>query len=226
MKTLYKHILDLKLNGNVKKLFSELKIKEGYELLQQVSSNSDEQILIAKYTADAYSNESPLHGIHKTRTALKSAVLSDLGVSGKQLFIEISNNENEKYDDFVKWMWLQESDYYFQAIITTQEVIETQLNVARMKINKGGELVVSKDGATTEPQKMDEDKYLKAINIQNVCLTNAVSNIQKLEELKDTRLKKYERSDDAVEREVYKNSGSAERGAMLAEEIRKQMNSQ
>jgi hypothetical protein len=199
-------------------------LNEGYNILCQTTISNAEQILVAKYCAECYSNESQLHEIHKIRGELKQVVIKDYGLSRTGLFGEIINNENENFNDFVRWWWQQEQDYLLQAIITLQEVIEQQLNVARMKINKGGELVVNEGGAATEPTKMDDDKYLKAINIQNTCMSNALDNIKKLNDLKTERLKTYERTDDAVALEVYKSSGSGERGAILAEEIRKKMN--
>jgi len=223
-KTLFQSIKSFPSKGKIKDLFDELKLNEGYTLLQQITTSVAEQNNIVRYTADTYSSESQLHEIHKIRGELKQVVIKDYGLSRTGLFGEIINNENENFNDFVKWWWNQEQDYLFQAIITLQEVIEQQLNVARMKINKGGELVVNEGGAATEPTKMDDDKYLKAINIQNTCMSNAIDNITKLNDLKTERLKTYERTDDAVALEVYKSSGSGERGAILAEEIRKKMN--
>ena len=145
-------------------------------------------------------------------------------ISNTGLFKEIINGENVKYNEFVRWYWLQINDYYFKALISCEEVIEMQLDTARMKINKGGELSVTEEGVDVEPKKWDDDKYLKAVNLQNTCLTNAIDNIARLEELRNTRLKKFERSDNAVAEELFKNSGSAEQAALLAKELRKKMN--
>lgn len=223
-KTLFQSIKSFPQKGKIKDLFDELKLNEGYTLLQQITTSVAEQNNIVRYTADCYSSESPLHDVWKIRTELKKAILKDYGISANGIFGEIITNENELYNEFIKWFWGQENDYYFQAIITTQEVIEQQLNVARMKINKGGGLGITEGGVTTEPMKMDDDKYLKAVNIQNVCLTNAIANISALEDLKTTRAKNFERTDDAVAAEAFRNSGTAERSAILAKEIRKKMN--
>jgi hypothetical protein len=223
-KTLFQSIKSFPQKGKIKDLFDELKLNEGYTLLQQITTSVAEQNNIVRYTADCYSSESPLHDVWKIRTELKKAILKDYGISANGIFGEIITNENELYNEFIKWFWGQENDYYFQAIITTQEVIEQQLNVARMKINKGGGLGITEGGVATEPMKMDDDKYLKAVNIQNICLTNAIANISALEDLKTTRAKNFERTDDAVAAEAFRNSGTAERSAILAKEIRKKMN--
>lgn len=221
---MYQSIKSFPSKGKIKDLFDELKLNEGYTLLQQITTSTSEQQNVVRYTADAYSSESPLHDVWKIRSELKKAILKDYGISANGIFAEIITNENEPYNEFIKWYWSQENDYYFQAIITTQEVIEMQLNVSRMKINKGGEATVSSDGIRTEPVSMEDDKFLRAINIQNTCLTNAITNISALEDLKTTRLKRFERSDEAVALEAFKNSGTAERAAILAKEIRKKMN--
>ena len=222
-KTLFQSIKNFPSKGKIKDLFDELKLNEGYTLLQQITTSVSEQSNIVRYTADAYSCESPLHDVWKIRSELKKAILKDYGISANGLFADILTNENEPFNEFTKWYWAIENDYYFQAIITTQEVIEMQLNVSRMKINKGGEATVGADGIRTEPQLMEDDKFLRAINIQNTCLTNAITNISALEDLKTIRLKRFERTDEAVAAEAFKNSGTAERSAMLAKEIRKKM---
>ncbi len=224
MKSLYAHIKELEINGNVKELFAELKLLEGYDLLLEIEAEEKDLPLILKYTACCYDSESPLHGVFPIRSELKKSVVKDFKISKTGVWGEIINGENAKFNEFIRWYWLQINDYYFKAIISCEEVIEMQLDTARMKITKGGELSVTESGVDSEPKKFDDDKYLKAVNLQNTCLTNAIDNISRLDDLKNTRLKKFERSDNAVAEEVFRNSGLGERGALLAKELRNKMN--
>lgn len=193
---------------SAKKLFGDMKLKSGYAILSKVSDEKN-LMAIAKYASFCYDAESPLHEAFKNRKDLKKSVIADISVS-EVVFEDIVDNKNKMFNQYIKWYWEQTQDYYRNAIITLMEIIEQQLEIARMKIDKGeGEF------------KLDDDKYLKAANLQNTCMNNAIENIKKLEELKNIRLKKHERSDDAILQEVFEKSGTAEQQALLAIELKK-----
>lgn len=220
MPSLYQSIKELKSDSELKNLFAELKLSKGYELLFDLKCKSGDMLLVAQYTACAYDPESILHDVWKYRAELKKAILNDFKAKLDNPFWEkIIDGENEDYNYFVDWYYTQIQDYYFQAIITLQEVIEQQMAAARMKIGKYQEedLEVGENGIKGGGKaKVDDDKYLKALNIQNTLVANFVENIKKLKDLRDVRLKQYERTDNAVAEEIYKNSGTAEQSAMDA----------
>lgn len=212
--SLYQKIKSFPQEGSLKKLFNELKCGEGYELLEKLDCTANELVLVAKYTVESIDPESPLHDTFKVRRDLKRAILKDYKIDEKNKFWEsIINNDNDQYTEFAKWYYRQIQDYYAQAINACKDVIEQQLDASTIRI---GKYQADENGNT----KIEDDKYFKAMNIQNTCLNNAIDNISKLEQLQNIRLKKYERTDEAVSEEIYKNSGSAEQSAIYAKRLK------
>jgi len=190
IESLYKKIKNFPHEGNIKTLFNDLKL-DGFKFLKDMNIPMEDEILIAKYCCEAYDPESPLHEIHKDRRELKLAIYKQYGIKNEGVFEEVTRNENENFNKYVAWYYRQIKDFDFEAIVTGQELLTEQLEVARTRIQK-------KKGAL----ELDDDKFLKAMNLKNLCYTNAVDNIDKVNQLKRNYQKKYETTDKDIHGEV------------------------
>jgi len=225
MQSLYKQIKILTLSDNLSEFFEELHLQEGYELMKKVTTVTVEQIVLAKYCNEIYNPESKLIEVHKKIDDIKKKVLKDLGYDLEGLYKDIAENKNEDYNNYIAWYYKQIKDGEFEAIRTGEELIAEQLQVARTRIEKKVVKKKKGDDDDNEEISMDDDRYLRAMNLKNTCYTNAVDNIDKIGLLKKKLMERFENIDKLRADEIAFNTGAAESEAMFLKNRKKNGNS-
>lgn len=210
METLYRQINALAITDDFREFLDELHLSEGYKFMAGVTKDNTEQVMLAKYVSKIYDPESKVIEVHKVIDELKLKVITDLGLTMDGVFKACVENKNEDFNRYVSWYYSQIKDFDFEAIRTGQELISEQFEVARTRIEKG------KDGIG-----MDDDRYLRAMNLKNTCYMNAVDNITKIEALKLKMQMKFEATDELVEKERLAHTGNAEQEALWLKQRKK-----
>jgi len=212
METLYRQIKNLNTTDNVSEFFEELHLQDGYELLKKTTTNNIQQVVLVKYCNEIYNPDSRLIEAHKDIDEIKKKVINDLGFDFEGLYQEIAQNTNEDFNNYIDWYYKQIKDIEFEAIRTGEELVAEQFHVARTRIER--KTIKRQKGEKDEEITIDDDRYLRAMNLKDTCYSNAVKNIEVIDKMKAKMRKRYDDVDKLREQELLKNTGSAEAEAL------------
>lgn len=212
METLYRQIKNLNTTDNISEFFEELHLQDGYELLKKTTTNNIQQVVLVKYCNEIYNPDSRLIEAHKDIDEIKKKVINDLGFDFEGLYQEIAQNTNEDFNNYIDWYYKQIKDIEFEAIRTGEELVAEQFHVARTRIER--KTIKRQKGEKDEEITIDDDRYLRAMNLKDTCYSNAVKNIEVIDKMKAKMRKRYDDVDKLREQELLKNTGSAEAEAL------------
>lgn len=197
--SLYKTITRLPLTQDWSARFKELGLIEGWEMLSEFKN--EERKKVALFCIYAYDPDSKKIKNYSDRIKDKSDIARSLELEPLTADGLVSN-DFEAANRFVTWYSKQIKSVDKLLIDSGYELFYEQLEISRTKIKKTG---------------MDEDKWLKAMQLKHDCFVNAIENRQRLERLEKEYDNKYKKMDDTIREEVegekLKNSGRAEKNA-------------
>jgi hypothetical protein len=135
-KDLFSRIVNADEDEKFQEIFASLNLI-GYEILDKLECNTDTKNRLVKYTALAYSFQSPMLKIHRDdRIKNKIAILRKVGIDTESDFIKsIINNEDENVRNYISW-WLEtNSDPLESAYFATRDAYSFQLRFATEGFN-------------------------------------------------------------------------------------------
>ena len=199
---LFKKITSLDLKEDWIKIFHNLSMDAGWNMLPK-SFTDEEKKLVILFCIYSYDPQSPRLKDFKNRIKDKADIAESLGIP-IGIAEGLVTNDYEEVNSFVSWYYHEIKETELNAILSGQELIEEQLRITKNVIPKTA--------------LADYEKYLKAIQLKNECWINAVENQMRIDQLIKNYNQRFMRTDEAYKNEVAdeirKNSGMAEQQAM------------
>lgn len=209
MKSLFESISEINLSNDFEIQFNVLGLLSGWKIIDKLECDDEVKKKLIKYTAFAYSYESPLLKKHKDRFELKTKICEFVELEIDDFILDCIRNQNPQFVKFITWYLREAKDRDSAIMISLEDSMFALLELARDGIDYKLNITSAKDAERALKIFLKNEVLIKGQAIkQAMDLKNQIEGLQKKLE------KNYEYLYNAIKSEsveLASNLGWAER---------------
>lgn len=180
MKSLFESISEINLSNDFEIQFNVLGLLSGWKIIDKLECDDEVKKKLIKYTAFAYSYESPLLKKHKDRFELKTKICEFVELEIDDFILDCIRNQNPQFVKFITWYLREAKDRDSAIMISLEDSMFALLELARDGIDYKLNITSAKDAERALKIFLKNEVLIKGQAIkQAMDLKNQIEGLQK-----------------------------------------------